>query len=148
MKFFLMRHGEAETFAKTDRDRKLTDQGKSMVRERITALRAALSDIDCIVHSPFLRTTQTAEIVATILNIDLVTQSPCWVPNANPLEALTSLESYVDACPLLVSHMPLIASVEALCAGEKNYPINFECTDLSEIHTEWPSVGMGAFKRL
>lgn len=143
MKFFLMRHGEAEAFAKTDRDRKLTDQGKSMVRERITALRAALSDIDCIVHSPYIRAHQTAYIVAELIGIDRIKYSELWIPEGRPQDALSSVEGYSNSTPLFVTHMPLIAQVEALCAGESRYPSPFDCGEISQISADWPAAGLG-----
>lgn len=147
MKFFLMRHGEAEAFAKTDRDRKLTDQGKSMVRERITALRAVLSDIDCIVHSPYIRAHQTANIVADLIGVDRIKSSELWIPEGRPQDALSSVESYINSTPLFVTHMPLIAHVEALCAGESRYPSPFDCGEISQISTDWPAAGLGYARR-
>ncbi|WP_420600771.1 SixA phosphatase family protein [Neptuniibacter sp.] len=148
MKFFLMRHGEAEAFAKTDRDRKLTDQGESLIRERITALRASLCDIDCIVHSPYIRAHQTAYIVAQLIGIDRIKCSELWIPEGGADEALSSVESFINSTPLFVTHMPLISQVEALCVGEPRYPSPFGCGEISQIRADWPAVGLGYSKRL
>ena len=147
MKFFLMRHGEAEAFAKTDRDRKLTDQGESMIRERITALRTSLSDIDCIVHSPYVRAHQTAYIAAELIGIDSITCSDLWIPEGKPQDALSSVESYINSTPLFVTHMPLISQVEALCAGDQRYPAPFSCGEITEVTADWPAVGLGYSSR-
>ncbi|WP_420597649.1 SixA phosphatase family protein [Neptuniibacter sp.] len=147
MKFFLMRHGEAEAFAKTDRDRKLTDQGETMIRERITALRASLSDIDCIVHSPYIRAHQTAHIVAELIGIDRIQNSELWIPEGRADEALSSVESFINSTPLFVTHMPLISQVEALCVGDKGYPYPFSCGEIAVMHADWPASGLGYSKR-
>lgn len=148
MRFFLMRHGEAEAFAKTDRDRKLTDQGETLIRERITALRASLCDIDCIVHSPYIRAHQTAYIVAQLIGIDRIKCSELWIPEGGADEALSSVESFINSTPLFVTHMPLISQVEALCVGEPRYPSPFGCGEISQISADWPAVGLGYSKRL
>jgi phosphohistidine phosphatase len=148
MKFYLMRHGEAEAFAASDQARQLTSQGSQKVRERILALKASLSGVDCIVHSPYVRTTQTANIVADVLNITDVSSSDFWVPNADPLCALESIEAYVDNSPLFITHMPLIASVEAISTGDNNYPLAFECGEISELSTVWPAAGLAKLMRL
>ena len=148
MKFYLMRHGEAEAFAASDRGRKLTSQGSQKVRERILAHQVSLSEIDCIVHSPYIRTTETAKIVADILNITNVSSSDLWVPNADPLCALESIEAYVESTPLFITHMPLVASVEAISTGDNNYPLAFECGEISELVSDWPAAGLAMSKRL
>jgi phosphohistidine phosphatase len=148
MKFYLMRHGEAEIYALSDKARQLTDHGAQQVQERINTLKASLSNIDCIIHSPYVRTTQTAKIAADILNITNVSSSALWVPNADPLCALESIEAFVENTPLFITHMPLVALVEAHCVGEKNYPMSFECCEVSVLEAEWPAAGLGTFKRL
>lgn len=148
MKFYLMRHGEAEAIAASDQARQLTSQGSQKVSERILALKASLSGIDCIIHSSYIRTIQTANIVADILNITDVSSSDLWVPNADPLRALESIGAYVECTPLFITHMPLIASVEAISTGDNNYPLAFECGDISELKADWPAAGLAIFKRL
>ncbi len=73
-KYFVMRHGEAEnnlndlvSTAFNDQDR-LTEKGKEQVKE--SALRLKEKNIDYILTSPFVRTTETSEIVASVLGLD------------------------------------------------------------------------------
>lgn len=148
MKFYLMRHGEAETYAASDQARQLTNRGSQQIRERILTLNESLSDIDCIVHSPFVRTTQTAEIVAEVLNIEKVISSNLWIPNADTQYSIESVEEFVETPTIFITHMPLIASVEAMCIGNNSYPLPFECGEISELKAEWPAAGLATCKRL
>ena len=148
MKFYLMRHGEAEIYALSDKARQLTDHGAHQVQERINTLKASLSNIDCVIHSPYVRTTQTAKIAADILNITNVSSSDLWVPNADPLCALESIEAFVENTPLFITHMPLVASVEVICVGENSYPAPFECGEISELVADWPAAGLAKSKRI
>ena len=74
--YFVMRHGEAnhnvlgqEKYdSSMDPDNHLTENGKSAVKENAEKLK--LENIDVIYCSPFLRTKETAEIVADIIGFE------------------------------------------------------------------------------
>ena len=67
-KYFLIRHGEAENntknvlSSKKENPHHLTEVGKKQVREQVAELKK--QNIDLIISSPFVRTTETAEIIA------------------------------------------------------------------------------------
>lgn len=70
-KYFIMRHGEAETNVKNitncnlaQNHYQLTRKGRKQVEETIKAMRAKQANPDMIFASPFLRTKETAEMVA------------------------------------------------------------------------------------
>ena len=73
--FLLMRHGEAESnvrgvvSGKKDNPHHLTKKGKTQVRAAAEKLKKE-GGVDVIVASPFVRTKETAEIVADTLGID------------------------------------------------------------------------------
>ena len=73
-KYFVMRHGEGEQnvlgilSSKVDNPHNLTEKGKLQVRETAEKLRDAR--ITKIIASPFLRTKETAEIVAEVIGLD------------------------------------------------------------------------------
>ena len=136
MKFYLMRHGEAEAFAESDQKRQLTDKGARFVRERTLSIKSSLSEIDCIIHSPYVRTAQTAAIVSEVLGIPITSSSNLWTPDADPFRALKSIEGLVNACPLYVTHMPIVSLVEALCTGDTRYPTPFECASITTLCTQ------------
>jgi phosphohistidine phosphatase len=142
-----MRHGEAEMFAVSDESRALTSGGAEKVRLKLTELKPQLNAIDCIIHSPYLRAAQTAEIVAQCLGIKTLIVSEKWTPEANPSEVLASLETFSNLTPLIVTHMPIVSRVEALCCGEPQYPQPFNCAELSCIDADWPGAGLGSSRR-
>lgn len=73
-KYFVMRHGEAESNVKgilNSKDREydhVTEIGKAQVLDSAEKLK----DIDLIISSPFIRTRETAEIVAKVIGKDIV----------------------------------------------------------------------------
>lgn len=148
MKFYLMRHGEAEAFAASDQDRILTVFGEQHLCEMMNSKKKLLAEVDCIIHSPYLRAVQTGKITARILGVDQVNSSALWSPDSDPHLALKSLENYVSFTPLVVSHMPLISKVESIFIGEKCYPRHFNCGEVSEISADWPAAGMGWKKHM
>ena len=144
MNLFLMRHGEAEPFASNDALRNLTPMGRHYIEEKITQLKSELSEIDCIIHSPYVRAVQTADIVANALDVQSQISLPCWTPDSEPQKALQSLEPYIEKSVLVVTHMPLIGSVEALlCEGDSRYSRGYSCAEIADIKVEWPAVGLG-----
>jgi len=77
---FIVRHGEAEhnllkiTSSKQENTRDLSEKGQSQVLEQAAHLKD--KKIDIIYHSPFHRTTQTAEILAKELGVsELITDN-------------------------------------------------------------------------
>lgn len=148
MKFFLMRHGEAEVFAPSDMQRALTEHGRLHISEHIRLLAPQLSDVDCIIHSPYLRACQTAQIVADILSVQDLFESDLWTPDSNPAVALHSLEGVESRCAMVVTHMPIVARVEALCCDDERFPHPFQCGELTQIIADWPAAGLGRHKRL
>lgn len=144
MKFYLMRHGEAEFNAPSDAQRKLTDRGVELLKYRLASSKAMFEGVNCIVHSPYRRTTETAEIASEVLDIDTLYCSDLWTPESDPHVALNALEHYVDAVPLIVTHMPIVSYVEALCCdGNAQYPQLFGCGETSSIEADWPGIGLG-----
>ena len=124
MRVSLMRHGIAEDDAPADRMRALTRAG-SVQLERVLDRLCARGDWApaAILHSPYLRTTQTAEAVARRF------------PDAPlvPVSALANddLEGMLAAAgasrdPLLVGHMPTIGMLLAWMVNEPLDSMPFE----------------------
>ena len=116
---YLFRHGEAEMPhpAIPDRDRRLTDRGKADVYRRTIGWMQNIGQPFDILHSPFERTRQTAEIVHEMTTSSL-TPEPKLVPHGNPEEVvrfLLGMESHV----LLVTHMPLVGEIAEVVTGRR-----------------------------
>ncbi len=114
----IWRHGEAGR-APTDRDRELTDSGRDDVGFACQQFHSACSDRgiphpDSILHSPFMRSNQTAEIIAAAFTH--ATQT--WMDALHPGSDVAAVDSaLIDIAEgeavhehvLLVSHQPLIS---------------------------------------
>ena len=59
MQLFLMRHGEASLNAPSDRERKLTDNGRIQTGDMANWLARQVSHFDLVIVSPYLRSQQT-----------------------------------------------------------------------------------------
>ena len=122
--FIIMRHGIAEDYnAKGDRYRSLTAAGKmgvkkvsAMLKEQCDALGLNLHRV---LHSPYLRTTQTAEILSE--NIANQNDQTIKVEPSEPLISGAKVQSVINGCPeskpgeitVLITHQPLISRLLA-----------------------------------
>jgi len=125
MQLLILRHGQAEPMFGDDAARALTERGRAQVAE-ICALRAAeLARVQAIWASPFLRTQQTAQIVAERLRLPVITES-FLVGDTSPQRVLDELQQAdAEEFPLLlVSHQPLVGSlVNGLCGSGNAHPL-------------------------
>ncbi|MFW1676288.1 phosphohistidine phosphatase SixA [Pontibacter sp. JAM-7] len=148
MIFYLMRHGEAESFAVTDAQRRLTETGRLKLERQLKQIDAELLDIDCILHSPYQRAKETAALVSAQLGILPEPSLSAWTPDASPSAALDSLEAFADRTPLVVTHLPLVGYVTALCCeGSTQYPAVFGCGEIVRIKADWPAAGLGQLQQ-
>jgi phosphohistidine phosphatase len=109
---WLMRHGTAEAERTTDDVRPLTAAGAAAIAAAALGLKALRVQPTAIIHSPYLRTTQTATLVGDVLGV------PCrsdegLTPDADVRVALQRLRA---GC-MLVSHMPLLPQMAMMRLG-------------------------------
>ncbi len=143
-----MRHGQAAWQAPTDAERPLTEAGILRLRQRLLQLDGVLAGVEQIVHSPYLRARQTAELVAERLQLDSLLQDSRWTPEGDPQAALQSLEGYVGRTTLVVTHLPLIGHVTSLlCHGRQVPPEPFECAAVAVLEAEWPAAGLATLRQ-
>ncbi len=113
MRVTVWRHGEAGS-APSDRERALTDRGR---RELITQAQefvarscaAGAQKPVAIHHSPWLRTTQTADVLAGILEVPVVAFA-----TLAPGSTLVDVDQALDPGErhiVLVSHQPLVSEL-------------------------------------
>ena len=115
MKFFLMRHAEAETSAsemKRDSDRRLTELGRAQAHSAANKLKSSLVEkgetIDLVLTSPYVRACETARLAAAVLGLDgRVVEERRLVPGAD-LKKLNELadEHRDNNSILIVGHEP------------------------------------------
>jgi len=68
MELLVVRHGIAENVSPTgvDADRALTDEGRERVQEVVRGLRRMELSVERVLHSPWRRAAQTAELLAPL----------------------------------------------------------------------------------
>jgi len=140
-KLIVMRHGEAEPIMQSDAQRALTASGKQACLNAANGLLAknanALHRLQ-IFYSPYRRTTETANLVASQLDANqhhLKPSKACsqLLSEKSPGELITWLDNLEIAGPkhlMLVSHQPLVSSLLALLlegtsdfSNMKKYPM-------------------------
>ncbi|AMX02128.1 phosphohistidine phosphatase SixA [Microbulbifer thermotolerans] len=125
MQLLILRHGEAEPVRGDDAARQLTERGREAVA-RVCEMRAAeLAGVRAIWASPFIRTQQTARIVADLLGLPVKTES-LLIGDTPPELVLNALQQ-VDTASyplLLVSHQPLVGRlVNGVCGSGNRHPM-------------------------
>ena len=116
----IFRHGEAQPFVVRDEERALTTYGQSRVRKQANLLVDIGFKPDEIVHSPFVRTTQTADICQEVLRAPSIRSDNCLLHGGYP-EKVPLIFAPAKSL-LLVSHMPLVGRlVQYLCPRSEVY---------------------------
>lgn len=119
MQLYLMQHGLALS-KEDDPERPLSPAGVDQVRESAAGIRQLRLSFDLIAASPKRRAQQTAALVAEAVRYpysDILT-TEALLPQANPEEVLTHLESEADDSRiLLVGHLPLLEVLAARLLG-------------------------------
>src|SRR5205823_10939300 len=118
MKLCFLRHGEADwpNWNKPDDDRPLTERGRKEMKRVAKFLQRLKFSADSILTSPLPRASQTAEIVAERLGIELKTE-PALAHGFN-VERLRRLLAKADPdCIMLVGHEPVFSEVKTKPIG-------------------------------
>ncbi len=118
MDLLVVRHGEAEDEAASgrDEDRELTDRGRERLEEEARGLLALGLGVERLLHSPWRRAAQTAELLAPLLGGEGEPEA-CAHLAAPPAAALLSALRGPDAA--VVGHEPWLSQLVAwLTTGE------------------------------
>jgi len=121
----LMRHGEAESSAPTDAQRRLTGRGRDMVNAHCIRLKSKLLksqlEISRIMTSPYVRAQQTAELAQAVLSEGgREVRVEIWdqvTPNGKNEIVAKQLSDLEDSSVLLVTHQPFISHFIAYLIG-------------------------------
>jgi phosphohistidine phosphatase len=142
MTLYLMRHGEAEPQRTTDAARQLTPRGEETARAVAAGL-ARLGLAPHIAHSPYVRATQTAQIVGAALHVT-PTVSPALAPDEPVLSMLAMLRAAAAGDVLIVSHMPLLPK---LALHLLQHPLQFGTATVAAIEL-FPDASRGTLTAL
>lgn len=119
MRLYLVRHGKAEGHAGNDHDRRLTPDGVSRMETEARVIARLGIRPDRIYSSPRVRARQTAEIIASALDMDIVVDEA-----VNFDFSVQAVQRLVNGLPLdsevmFVGHNPSMAqTVHALTGAE------------------------------
>jgi phosphohistidine phosphatase len=113
MNLYIMRHGMAEPYhARSDESRLLVAEGEAQVRNVASQWQRISPSLDLIIASPYNRAQQTATIVKDVLGFAGELQTnPLITPEGDMLRVAQYLDQFASQDILLVSHMPLVASL-------------------------------------
>ncbi|MDD1792412.1 phosphohistidine phosphatase SixA [Enterovibrio makurazakiensis] len=130
MQIYIMRHGEALTFAASDEERPLNDRGEQQSVEMARWLSQQLPDgnLDLVLVSPYLRAQQTWAACQTVmptakkvLTDEGITPYGDSEHVASYLRALIAVEK--PSSVLLVSHLPLVGYLTAEFDADNQAPM-------------------------
>lgn len=119
-----MRHGHAVPADRhlPDEYRYLSARGREAIREVGTRLRDKHVALDLILTSPYVRATQTAEILAQTLGYQGVVESLSALRPGMPAPIVLEAVSGRAANVALVSHEPTVSGLVAHLIGTQRYP--------------------------
>lgn len=126
MKIILVRHGEAEDIAidKSDFQRNLTTKGIDDVHKIGNFIYNSHIVVKEIYHSPYLRTTHTARIIADELHLDheFIMSSDRLSAGSDCSDLLPCLNSCTNSdAILIVAHNPDISYFAAKLLGDRHF---------------------------
>lgn len=109
LELFLLRHGEAEARAAHDSQRRLTQQGEAEIGRAAQKLPTQLSGL---IHSPYVRTQQSAQLVLQHSQAEQVISADWITPDAAVSDAIDQLQA-LEGTWLLVTHNPFVSYLAA-----------------------------------
>ncbi len=120
MQIYIMRHGEAHAYAKSDEERALTEKGErdSSAMASWLAPKLQYPHLDLVLVSPYLRAQQTWQVCEGILPVatKIITDNEI-TPYGNSEQVATYLRALIGLekphSILLVSHLPLVGYLTA-----------------------------------
>lgn len=141
MRLWLLRHGQAETHAGSDAQRRLTAHGRRGVLQ--SAAQLIGRPLEAILCSPLVRAQQTAELVAEALQYPRALEIVAWLtPDATVHEVLGKLAARPESDILLVSHLPLIGELAGMLEhGHRQQPLPMATASLAALQGDLPLAG-------
>ena len=128
---FVMRHAEATMMAQSDKERRLTAQGKTQARVQGQWLNNLGLNWDVVLVSPYARAQETFDEINQVFALQLGKQQEIW-QGITPYGSAQLVEDYLQVLleqgkqnVLLISHLPLVDEiVKRLCQQNpaKFYP--------------------------
>jgi phosphohistidine phosphatase len=124
MKLYIIRHAiavdEGTPEYEQDSDRPLTDKGRKKMRQIARGLRALGVGFDLILSSPYIRASETADILADVFKMKKkIAYSENLIPMGEPDLLIAEInESHTVDSLALVGHEPNLSAFVGLLAAE------------------------------
>lgn len=151
MQIFIMRHGQADTYAESDAQRQLTPHGRleAALMGKWLGKMAIAPDVFWV--SPFIRAQQTFEELAKPLSYKTLKQTNNFI---TPSGSATEVHDLIDGelavkdikQLMLVSHMPVVSYLVSELTSHQQAPI-FQTAGIVEINYD-PESMTGEFVRM
>ena len=129
MNLYILRHGIAVprgTPGIKEEDRPLTKDGKRKMKAIAEGMLALKLQFDRIISSPYVRASETAEIVGQVFGRKVELWKPL-IPTANPRQLISHLVKVREDNVLLVGHEPYLSEfVSVLICGNPEAQIEFK----------------------
>ena len=143
MNIFIMRHGEAEVIANSDKSRRLTAYGikQAFTQGQWLRKQLELATPDRIIISPYVRAQETFEQVNQAFNGELSSKIEIW-DGVTPYGHAEMVTDYFSVLRnegiksiFIISHLPLVNEIVAEIYGKRNpisfYPATIACLNWS-----------------
>ena len=141
MKLWLLRHGEAESHASRDSERRLTAHGRKEVLQ--SAARLAGLPLDGILASPTCAPSRPPSWCARHWAWSSRSAPPLVDPDDDPREVLGFLDERSERNLLLVSHQPLVGALGGLLVhGNRRDPLPMSTASLAELEGDFAAAGL------
>jgi phosphohistidine phosphatase len=125
MEIYLVRHGIAQepADAPSDAERSLTKEGQEKTSRVAKAFARQVSRVDVILHSPYARARETAELFARELPKAKVRAASGLTPHDGARSALPLLQEYDEKSVMIVGHEPHLSSFASLLLTGRELPV-------------------------
>lgn len=128
MYLYLMRHGEAELFARDDASRSLTATGRASVASKCRFV----DKVELMVVSPYLRALQSADIlVEEGLSVQRRLVDDRVTPDCSLDPVISDVIQPGVASQLIVAHNPLLTRLVRLLCGDEASNVALGTADLA-----------------
>lgn len=138
MHLFIMRHGEAELMANSDKERHLNASGREQSRLQGIWLKSTALEFDKVLVSPYTRALETFDEINQVFEQQLSDKLEVW-EGITPYGDSGLVSSYVTLLEkeghrnlLLISHLPLVGDIVKELCGRN--PASFYPATIVDIH--------------
>ncbi|CAM4022537.1 phosphohistidine phosphatase SixA [Vibrio neonatus] len=128
MNVYIMRHGEAGSFASSDAERTLTARGEvQSLQVAQEVVKQGVSHFDLVLVSPYIRAQQTWDVIKGLFSADKVEECADITPYGHSEDVYQYVcamaEIQKPQSVLLVSHLPLVGYLTAEFVNDMAAPM-------------------------